>query len=50
MGKKKKLRTLTQKERIIYAPNSNLGFLNYEKTGGYITIPDEYVLYTRKEL
>ena len=34
--KQKKKRVLNQKERIIYAPNTNLGFLNYEKSGGYI--------------
>lgn len=47
--KSQKHRTLKQKERIVYAPFSNLGFLNYEKTGGYINIPDKYVFYTRKD-
>jgi len=45
--KKKKKRTLKQTERIIYAPNSNLGYLNYEKSGGYITIPDKHVIFTK---
>ena len=36
---KNKRRTLKKNERIIYAPFSNLGFLNFEGTGGFITIP-----------
>lgn len=47
--KPKKKRTLKQNERIIYAPHTNLGFLNYEKSGGYITIPEENVVYTKFE-
>ncbi|EAS05797.2 elongation factor Tu GTP-binding domain protein (macronuclear) [Tetrahymena thermophila SB210] len=44
----KQKRTLKQSEKIVYAPFSNLGFLNYEKSGGYITIPDEHVVFTKK--
>lgn len=33
----------------MYAPFCNLGFLNYEKSGGYITIPDEHVIFTKKD-
>ena len=47
--KKKKKRSLRQTERIIYAPQSNLGFLNYDKSSGYITIPDNHVMFTRIE-
>ena len=47
--KPKKKRNLKQNERLIYAPQSNLGFLNYEQTSGYITIPDEHVIFTRLE-
>jgi len=47
--KKKKKRTLKQDERLIYAPQSNLGFLNYEQTSGYITIPDRHVIFTEIE-
>ncbi|EGR32753.1 hypothetical protein IMG5_071660 [Ichthyophthirius multifiliis] len=47
--KKKRKRTLKQQEKIVYAPFSNLGFLNYEKSGGYITIPDEHVVFTKKQ-
>jgi len=47
--KNKKKRTLKQDERLIYAPQSNLGFLNYEQTSGYITIPDRHVIFTEIE-
>jgi len=42
-----KSRTLKDKEKIIYAPFSSLGALNFDKTSGYITIPDKYVIYTK---
>ena len=45
-GKTKK-RTLKDKERVLYAPFSNVGAMNFEKTTGYITIPDQYVVYTK---
>jgi ribosome biogenesis protein BMS1 len=45
----KKKRNLKQNEKIIYAPMSNLGFLNYEQSSGYITIPDKHVMFTRVE-
>ena len=38
-GKSKK-RTLTDKERVLYAPFCNIGAMNFEKSTGYITIPD----------
>jgi len=47
--KKSKKRNLKQNERVIYAPQSNLGFLNYEQTSGYITIPDKHVIFTEIE-
>lgn len=47
--KSKKKRSLKQNERLIYAPQSNLGFLNYEQTSGYITIPDKHIIFTRRE-
>lgn len=37
--KKRKNRTLKSNERLIHAPMSNLGFLNFDKTGGFVTIP-----------
>ena len=39
-GASKKLRTLKDKEKVLYAPFSNIGALNFEKSTGYITIPD----------
>ena len=33
-------RTLKDKERVLYAPFCNIGAMNFEKTTGYITIPD----------
>jgi len=37
---KKKRRNLKDKEKILYAPFSNVGAMNFENTTGYITIPD----------
>jgi len=47
MQKQKAQRNLKDKEKILYAPFSNVGSLNFEKTTGYITIPDKQVIYTR---
>jgi len=47
LGKPQKKRTLKDKERVLYAPFSNLGAINFEKTTGYITIPDHQVVYTK---
>jgi|688.fasta_scaffold449994_1 ribosome biogenesis protein BMS1 len=44
---KKAMRTLKDREKVLYAPFSNIGALNFEKTTGYITIPDKQVIYTR---
>jgi ribosome biogenesis protein BMS1 len=43
---KKKRRTLNQKEKILYAPMTNLDFASIDHSNGYITIPDKYVFYT----
>jgi hypothetical protein len=43
------LRTLKDKEKVLYAPFSNVGALNFEKSTGYITIPDNQVVYTRTD-
>jgi hypothetical protein len=40
---------LKDKEKVLYAPNSNIGALNFEKSTGYITIPDNQVVYTRTQ-
>ena len=31
----------------MYAPYTNIGAMNFEKTTGYINIPDDNVVYTR---
>ena len=48
-GSTKKLRTLKDKEKVLYAPYSNIGALNFDKSTGYITIPDNQVVYTRTD-
>jgi ribosome biogenesis protein BMS1 len=45
--KKSKKRNLRDKERILYAPFSNIGTMNFESTTGYINIPDKNVVFTR---
>jgi ribosome biogenesis protein BMS1 len=47
LSTKKKKRTLKDKEKVLYAPFSNIGAMNFEKSTGYITIPDKYVVYTK---
>ena len=44
---KKAMRTLKDRDKVLYAPFSNIGSLNFEKSSGYITIPDSQVIYTR---
>lgn len=38
--KKTKKRNLKDKERVLYAPYTNIGSMNLEKSTGYINIPD----------
>ena len=38
---------MKDKERVLYAPYTNIGSMNFEKTTGYINIPDKNVVYTR---
>lgn len=33
----------------MYAPHCSLGFMNYDKSGEFISIPDNYVVYTKKD-
>lgn len=40
---------MKDKERILYAPYSNIGTLNFERNSGYINIPDKNVVFTRLE-
>ena len=45
--KPKKKRNLKDKEKVLYAPYTNIGAVNFENTTGYINIPDQNVVYTR---
>jgi len=45
--KPSKKRNLKDKERVLYAPYTNIGAMNFENTTGYINIPDSNVVYTR---
>ena len=38
--KSNKKRNLKDKERVLYAPYTNIGSMNFEKSTGYINIPD----------
>jgi len=33
----------------VYAPFSSLGAINFDKTSGYISIPDKYVVFTKTD-
>ena len=44
---KRAMRTLKDRDKVLYAPFSNVGALNFDKSTGYITIPDSQVIYTR---
>ena len=48
-AKRRKKRTLNQNERIIYAPSCNLGTLNFDYSSGYVTIPHDYVKFSKVE-
>jgi ribosome biogenesis protein BMS1 len=42
-------RTLELNQRLLYAPQSNVGVLSFDETGGYVTIPDKFVIFTKRE-
>lgn len=42
-------RTLKKEERVVYAPHMDLGFLNFDKSGTFVTIPDSQVVFTRRD-
>lgn len=42
-------RTLELDQRMLYAPQSNVGVLTFDETGGYVTIPDKFVIFTKQE-
>lgn len=45
--KSKKKRNLKDKERVLYAPYSNVGQINLDRSEGYINIPEKNVIFTR---
>lgn len=46
---KKFSRSLKKREKLIYAPMSDLGFLIFDETGDYVNIPDKHVVFTQRE-
>lgn len=42
-------KSLKKFEKLIYAPQSNVGMLMFDETGDYVTIPDKYVVFTKTE-
>lgn len=46
---KKAHRSLNEKERAMYAPSSNVGHLKYDESTGYLNLPDNYVMFTKRE-
>ena len=38
---------MKDKERVLYAPYTNIGSMNFENTTGYINIPEKNVVFTR---
>ncbi len=44
--KKKKKRTLKKREKVLYAPLSNIGLNMFDESGDYINIPDQHVVFT----
>ena len=47
--KSRRNRTLKKREKLIFAPQSNLGLNMFDESGDYVTIPDKYVVFTQKE-
>ena len=42
-------RTLELNQRLLYAPQSNVGVLAFDETGGYVTIPDKFIVFTQRD-
>jgi ribosome biogenesis protein BMS1 len=42
-------RSLKKYEKLIYAPQSNIGLMMFDESGDYVTIPDKYVVFTKTE-
>ena len=46
---KKGHRTLKDKERALYAPSCSIGTVKFDKSTGYLNLPDKYVVFTEHE-
>ena len=42
-------RGLRKNEKVLYAPQSNIGMAMFDDTGDYVEIPDKHVVFTKKE-
>ena len=42
-------RTLRRAEKLIYAPQSDIGLTMFDETGDYVSIPEKYVIFSKKE-
>jgi ribosome biogenesis protein BMS1 len=47
--KKIRERALREHEKMIYAPQCNIGLTLYDETGDYINIPDKHVVFTKRD-
>ena len=49
VGQKGQKRGLKKNEKILYAPQSNIGMAMFDETGDYVEIPDKHIVFTQKE-
>lgn len=42
-------RSLKKYEKLIYAPQSNIGLMMFDESGDYVNIPDKYVVFTKTQ-
>jgi ribosome biogenesis protein BMS1 len=49
VGQKGQKRGLKKHEKMLYAPQSNIGMTMFDETGDYVEIPDKHVVFTKKE-
>jgi ribosome biogenesis protein BMS1 len=49
VGEAGQKRGLRKHEKVLYAPQSDIGLAVYDETGDYVQIPDKHVVFTKKE-
>ena len=49
VGEAGQQRGLRKQEKILYAPQCDIGLAVYDETGDYVEIPDKHVVFTKKE-